>query len=477
MEFEPVIGLEVHIELNTKTKIFCNCSTEFGKPPNTNVCPVCLGLPGVLPVFNNQVLQKAIRAALTLNCTISDFLKFDRKQYFYPDLPKNFQISQYDLPLAVKGTLVIKINKNRKNIHIRRVHMEEDAGKLIHSEADGNASFVDLNRTGVPLIEVVTEPDLSSPEEAYLFLNTLKTRLSYVDISDFNMEEGSLRTDVNISLRPEGTKELGVKTEIKNLNSFRAVEKVLHYEIKRQKKALNNNEPIIQETRLWDPDKEVTRSMRFKEQEQDYRYFPEPDLVPIIPDKKLIKELQQQIPELPDKKEERYITEYNLPEETAEILTSDKKLADFYEQCLKHYNNFKTIANWIRSELLQYLNRNKVTITELQNLSPKNFAKLVNLVDTGIITGKIGKEIIISVIEKGVNPDNIIEKKGLKQVSDESEIETIINEIIKENPEAVANYKKGKKQVIGFLVGQAMAKSQGKANPKIVNKLLQKKLS
>ncbi len=477
MKYEVVIGLEVHIELNTKTKIFCNCSTEFGQPPNTNVCPVCLGLPGVLPVFNESVLKKAIRAALALNCQISEFSKFDRKQYYYPDLPKNYQISQYDLPIAVNGYLDIKINENKKKIRIRRLHMEEDAGKLVHSETGENVSFVDLNRTGVPLVEVVSEPDISTPEEAYIFLNSLKTRLSYIDISDFNMEEGSLRTDVNVSIRHEHSKELGVRAEIKNLNSFKAVVKVLEYEIKRQINLLDSNEKVIQETRLWDAEKENTRSMRSKEEAQDYRYFPEPDLVPIIVDKKLIKEMQERIPELPDIKAERYIKEYGLTEDSADILTSEKNIANFYEDCLKYHDNYKTIANWVRNGILQYLNKNKLNITDLKKLSSENFAKLVKLVDSGVITGKIGQEIVINVIESGADPEKIIEDKGLKQVSDESAIGKIIDEVINENSEAVANFKKGKKQAIGFLVGQAMKKSKGKANPQIVNKLLQEKLS
>lgn len=478
MEYEAVIGLEVHVQLNTKTKIFCNCSAEFGNPPNTNVCPVCMGLPGVLPVLNKEVLHKAIIAALSINCEIALFSKFDRKQYFYPDLPKNYQVSQYDLPIAINGYLDIKIDNNIKRIGITRLHMEEDAGKLIHSEGkDTNASFIDFNRTGVPLAEIVSEPDLSAPHEAYVYLNILKNRLKYVKVSDCNMEEGSLRCDANVSIRPKGDKELGVKAEVKNMNSFKAVEKALDYEIKRQLNAVENKEKIIQETRLWDADKEITISMRSKEEAHDYRYFPEPDLVPMMVDKKCIEECKKSLPELPDIKAERYIKEYNLPVNDAEVLTSEQDIALFYEECIKFHNNYKTIANWIMSELMQYLNKNKLLITDLSKLKPENFTKLVQLVDSGVITGKVGKEIVIEVIETGADPEEMIEQKGLKQVSDESEIEKIIDNVLKNNNDAAQNYKKGKTNILGFLVGQVMKESKGKANPKVVNKLLQEKLS
>ncbi len=476
MKYEAVIGLEVHVQLNTTTKIFCNCSTVFGNSPNTNVCPVCLGLPGVLPVLNENVLKKAIIASLAINCRIADFSKFDRKQYFYPDLPKNYQISQFDLPIASEGYLDIKVNENKKRIRITRLHMEEDAGKLIHSPSGGDSSFVDFNRTGIPLIEIVSEPDISTPQEAHIYLNVLKNRLQYVEVSDCNMEEGSLRCDANVSIRKEGEKELGNKAEVKNINSFKGVEKALEYEIKRQIKAVENKEKIIQETRLWDADKEVTISMRSKEEAHDYRYFPEPDLVPIAVDKEFIKELQDNIPELPDIKAQRYVKEYNLSKEDAEVLTSEKDIALFYENCIKYYNNYKTVANWIRSELLQYLNKKKLIISDLKKLSAETFTKLVKVVDSGVITGKVGKELVINVIEIGADPEQIIEKDGLKQVSDESTIEKIIDEVIKDNQDAVANYRKGKTNVIGFFIGQVMKKSKGKSNPEIVTKLLKDKL-
>jgi len=477
MDYEAVIGLEVHVQLNTKTKIFCDCSTQFGNPPNTNVCPVCMGMPGVLPVLNKEVLHKAIIAGLALNCEIASYSKFDRKQYFYPDLPKNYQVSQFDLPIALNGYLNINIEGKEKKIGITRLHMEEDAGKLIHGEsADSDSSFVDFNRTGVPLAEIVSEPDLSTPQEAHVYLSLLKNRLRYVKISDCNMEEGSLRCDANVSIRPKGEKKLGTKAEVKNMNSFKAVEKAIEYEIKRQIKAVEDKEKIVQETRLWDADKEVTISMRSKEEAHDYRYFPEPDLVPIEADKKWIEKLKKDLPEMPDIKATRYMDEYKLPQDDADLLTSEQDIALFYEECVKHYDNYKTIANWIMGELNQYLNKNKVLISDLSKLTAENFVKLVKLVDSGVITGKSGKEIATDVIEKGVDPEKVTEEKGLKQVNDESEIEGIVDEVIKENPEAVENYKKGKTTVVGFLVGQVMKKSQGKANPQVVNKLFKDKL-
>ncbi|MDD5067259.1 MAG: Asp-tRNA(Asn)/Glu-tRNA(Gln) amidotransferase subunit GatB [bacterium] len=477
MEYESVIGLEVHVQLNTKSKIFCNCSTQFGRTPNTNVCPVCMGLPGVLPVLNKEVLNKAVMAGLALNCTIADFSKFDRKQYFYPDLPKNYQVSQYDLPICIKGYVDIKTNSQSKRIGITRVHMEEDAGKLIHSEKPGSDfSLVDYNRTGVPLIEIVSEPDLSLPEEAVVYLNLLRNRLRYVAVSECNMEEGSLRCDANISIRPKGQKELGTKTEVKNMNSFKAVEKALKYEIKRQISAVEKKERIVQETRLWDSEKEVTISMRSKEEAHDYRYFPEPDLVPMVIDRQVIEGIKKNMPELPDLKAERYVKEFGLTHDDAEIITFEKEMALFYEECVKIHRNYKSVANWLRSEVMQYLNRNNKAITDMKDLKPANLAKLIKLVDDGIITGKIGKELVIEIIEKDIDPAVLIEKKGLKQVSDEGAIEKIVDEVIKENPDAVEKFKSGKTGILGFLVGQVMKKSQGKANPAIVNKLFEQKM-
>ncbi len=477
MEYEAVIGLEVHVQLNTTTKIFCNCSTEFGAAPNTNVCPVCMGLPGVLPVLNEEVLKKAILAGLALNCEIAEFSKFDRKHYFYPDLPKNYQISQYDLPIAKNGYLDIKTGGTKKRIRIRRLHMEEDAGKLLHSEINGvNYSYVDFNRTGVPLIEIVSEPDISTPEEAHLYLSLLKNRMRYIEVSDCNMEEGSLRCDANVSVRPKGASQLGVKTEVKNMNSFKAVEKALAYEIRRQIKLLEEGEKIVQETRLWNSTKEVTISMRSKEEAHDYRYFPEPDLVPIIVDKKWVEELKATLPEMPDTKFERYVKEFNIPENNAEVITSEKDIALFFEECCKYYDNYKSISNWILSEILQYLNKTQKKITELKNLTPQNFVSLVKMVDKGEITSRVAKDIAPEIIEKGTTAEKIVEDKGLKQVSDASEIEKLVDEVISEEVEAVEKYKSGKTTVIGYLVGKVMRKSKGKANPKIVTELFQKKL-
>lgn len=477
MEFEPIIGLEVHVQLNTKSKIFCACSTRFGNEPNTNVCPVCLGLPGVLPVLNREVLHKTVLAGLALGCEISSYSKFDRKQYFYPDLPKNYQISQYDAPLCKKGSVEIRTSSMRKKISITRIHMEEDAGKLIHEQTPGRQqSLVDFNRTGVPLVEIVSEPEISSPEEAVSYLTLIKSRLRYADVSDCNMEEGSLRCDANISMRPKGQKELGIKVEVKNMNSFKAVEKALKYEIKRQTGALEKNERIVQETRLWDSEKEITVSMRSKEEAHDYRYFPEPDLVPVMLDRKVIEEASKTLPELPDKKAERYVKEYGLPETTAEVLTQEQAIAGFFEACLQCHENSRSLANWIMSELLQYLNRKGLSLKDLKNLKPGNFARLVQMVDSGAVTGKVAKEIVIEVMEKDADPAGLIEQRGLSQVSDEPAIEKVVDEVLQENPDAVKKFKSGKEGITGFLVGQVMKKTLGKANPQIVNRLLEKKL-
>jgi len=471
MEFEPVIGLEVHIQLNTSSKIFCNCSTKFGERPNSNVCPVCLGLPGVLPVLNKEVLRKAILASLALNCSISNFSKFDRKHYFYPDLPKNYQISQYDLPLAKNGYIIV----NNKKIRIKRVHMEEDAGKLIHSE-DSPYSYVDFNRTGVPLIEIVTEPDINSPSEAYMFLNILKNRMKYIEVSDCNMEEGSLRCDANISVRVNGSDKLGVKTEIKNMNSFRAVEKALEYEFKRQVELIKSNQKIEQETRLWDSINEITISMRSKEEAHDYRYFPEPDLPPIIVEKDFIEKLKETLPEMPDEKFKRYVEDLNIPPANAEILITDKIMASFFENCCAIYNNYKSISNWIISEIIQYLNKNKIEFIELKNLKPENFVELVKLVDEGRITSRVAKDISVKVIEEGISPLKLVSEKELTQLSDAKEIEKLVDEVINTELDAVKKYKEGKKNILSYLVGQVMKKSQGRANPKLVAELFEKKL-
>lgn len=478
MNYETVIGLEVHVQLNTKTKIFCGCSIKFGAPPNTNICPVCLGLPGVLPVLNKSVLRKSVKAALALNCEIAKFSKFDRKQYFYPDLPKNYQISQYDMPISQNGWIIIDIDGNEKKIGITRVHMEEDAGKLIHSENAGiNKSYVDYNRTGTPLIEIVSEPDMRTPKEAYEYLSAIKSIMKYTEVSDCNMEEGSLRCDANISVRPEEQNELGTKVELKNMNSFRAVEKAIEHESARQIKLIKDGGNIIQETRLWDTDGNKTRTMRVKEEENDYRYFPEPDLVPIVLSKETLNDIKNNIPELPYERSTRFQKELNLPEYDSHLLTSDKGIADYFEKCLQSYNNPKIISNWIMSDVLKYLNDNNISISDFK-LSPDKFVSILKLIDNGTISGTAAKKVFIEMAQSpDLNPGELVKSMGLTQVSDESSIEKIVDEVIAEETEVVEKYKQGNTKVIAHLVGMVMRKSKGKANPKMANQILSNKLT
>ncbi|BAI81385.1 aspartyl-tRNA(Asn)/glutamyl-tRNA (Gln) amidotransferase subunit B [Deferribacter desulfuricans SSM1] len=478
MKYEAVIGLEVHVQLSTKSKIFCSCSTEFGADPNTHVCPVCLGMPGVLPVLNKQVVEYTIKAGLALNCDIQRKSVFARKNYFYPDLPKGYQISQYELPICLNGFIEIEIDGVKKKIGITRIHMEEDAGKSIHGENLGSPahSYVDLNRTGVPLIEIVSEPDIRTPEEARAYLQKLKTILEYIEVSDCNMEEGSLRCDANISLRPVGETKFGTKTEIKNMNSFRNVQRAIEFEIKRQAKILDEGGTIVQETRLWDPNKGITVSMRSKEEAHDYRYFPDPDLVPLIVENDWIEKVKSTLPELPDAKKERFMKEYGLPSYDAEVLISNKHYADYFEQSVKNHNNPKAISNWIMSEVLRDVNEKGCNIFEL-NVKPEHIAEIVKLIDDGKISGKIGKEVYQLVLESGKSPAKIVEEKGLIQISDESAIEEIVKKVLEANPKEVERYKNGEKKLQGFFVGQVMKETKGKANPKLVNQLLQKLLS
>lgn len=463
MNYEAVIGLEVHVQLKTKSKIFCGCSTNFGAEPNSQTCPVCLGLPGVLPVLNKRVVEYAVKAALALNCQITKSCKFHRKNYFYPDLPKAYQISQYDEPLAKEGYLEIQEAK----IDIIRVHLEEDAGKLIHTAE--KSSLVDFNRCGIPLIEIVTRPELKTPQQAYEYLTILKSILEYMEISDCNMEEGSLRCDANVSIKPIGQTKLGIKTEVKNMNSFKAVEKALTYEIERQIKV---NGEIIQETRLWDEKKQITTPMRTKEKAHDYRYFPEPDLVPLEVSQEWINEIKTTIPELPQAKRKRFIEEYGLPPYDAGVLTATKQLAEFFERTTKLYPNPKIVSNWIMTEVLAISN---LEITQ-SKLTPTHLAEMLKLIDKGTISGKIGKEIFPEIFKTGKMPNEIIQEKGLIQITDEDEIVKIIDKVIAENPKAVEEYKAGKKQILGFLVGQVMKQTKGKANPKLTNIVLQEKL-
>lgn len=474
MEYETIIGLEVHVELLTKSKVFCGCSTEFGQDPNTHCCPVCLGMPGVLPVANKKAVEYAIKAGLALNCEIANFSKFDRKNYFYPDLPKAYQISQYDLPLARNGYIEIEVNGTTRRIGITRVHLEEDAGKLIHEEGKGY-SLVDLNRTGVPLIEIVSEPDMRSPEEAWLYLNKLKTILQYIEVSDCKMEEGSLRCDTNISIRPRGSDKFGTKIELKNLSSFRAVRRSLEYEEKRQREVLEDGGELIQETRRWDEDKGITLSMRSKEEAHDYRYFPEPDLVPMVIDKDWIRKIRESLPELPDDRKERYIKDFGLPAYDAEVITSSKALSDFYEDCITYYHDPKTVSNWVMVEMMGLLNEKGIEIEQVK-FKPQQLAAMLSMIDKGTISGKIAKEVFRDMFETGKDPEAIVKEKGLVQISDQSELEKIAQKVIEQNPKSVEDYKKGKQKAMGFLVGQMMKETKGKANPQMVNSILKKLL-
>jgi len=477
VQYETVIGLEVHIELKTNTKIFCSCSTEFGAEPNHHVCPVCMGLPGVLPVLNKKVVEYGILAGLALNCQIARFSKFDRKNYFYPDLPKAYQISQYDLPLAENGYLEINTGEGVKRIGITRIHMEEDAGKLVHQGSISTTpySLVDYNRTGVPLIEIVSEPDLRSPEEARAYVEKLKAIIQYTDVSDCKMQEGSLRCDANVSVRPAGTEKLGTKTEIKNLNSFKSLQRALEYEIERQIDLLEENEKIIQETRTWDEERGITLPLRSKEEAHDYRYFPEPDLVPVEISEEWVDSIKSRLPELPDEKKKRYVEQYGLPPYDAGVITVSKDMASFFEKCVGIYPEAKTIGNWIMGDLSRLLNARNMDITECP-VKPEQLVEMLKLLDKGTISGKIAKTVFEEMFETGKDPGTIVEEKGLVQISDTSAIEELVNTAIENNPKSVQDYKAGKKKAMGFLVGQVMKASKGKANPQVVNELLKQKL-
>ena len=436
-------------------------------------CPVCLGFPGSLPVLNESALQLALKAALALGCEVSKFIKFDRKNYFYPDLPKNFQISQYDLPLSHDGWLNIDTESGEKKIRIRRTHLEEDAGKLIHQE-EGN-SLVDFNRCGIPLLEIVSEPDINSPQQAYDYLLRIKTILEYLEVSDCNMEEGSLRCDANISLMPEEAKTAGEKVELKNMNSFKGVKQALEFEIKRQKALLDKKEKVVQETRLWDTKENATVPMRSKEQAHDYRYFPEPDLVPFVLDEEYIQKIKQSLPELPKARAERFLGEYKIPEYDAGVLTSDKYLANYFEECVRLYPKPKIISNWIMTELLAHLNSRNMEIRHL-TVRPRSFVAIFQMLDEGTISAKFAKEIIPEMLDSKSEARDIVKEKGLVQISDTSEIEEIIQKVIRDNPKPGADYCKGKDNAFMFLIGQVMRNSLGRADPKIVNKILKEKL-
>lgn len=474
-EFESVIGLEVHAQLLTSTKIFCGCSTKFGNPPNSNVCPICLGHPGTLPVLNKKVVEFAVMLGLATNCSINERSIIARKNYFYPDLPKGYQISQFEEPICENGFIEIELeDKSKKKIRIKRIHMEEDAGKLIHDQGDD--TLVDLNRCGTPLLEIVTEPDISNAKEAYSYLSSLKQILTYLEICDGNMEEGSLRCDANISIRPKGTIELGTRTEVKNMNSFRNVERAIDFEIERQIELVEEGGEVIQQTLLWNADLNEAFPMRGKEESHDYRYFPDPDLVPVVVDEIWKSELEKRLPELPQKRKVRFVTKYGIPEYDSEVLTSEKEIANYFEETVKTTKNYKSASNWIMVDVLKVIKDEKISITDFK-LSPKNLGNLINLIDSNIISGKIAKEVFPEMLKSNVDPEIIVKEKGLIQITDSSEIEKAIDEIISQNEKQVEEFKSGKDKVFGFFVGQVMRATKGKANPQIVNDLLKQKLS
>jgi aspartyl-tRNA(Asn)/glutamyl-tRNA(Gln) amidotransferase subunit B len=485
-QYEAIIGLETHCQLNTKSKIFCNCSTHFDSPPNTNVCPICLGYPGVLPVLNEEVLASAVKMGLAINAKISSYSKFDRKQYFYPDLPKNYQISQYDLPIVEHGSLEVELVDNktkevtRKTIGITRLHIEEDAGKLVHVGSDrlsgATHSLVDFNRTGIPLLEIVSEPDIRSGQEAAEYAQELRRLVRYLGIGDGNMQEGSLRCDVNISIRPVGQKEFGTKVEIKNMNSFSAIQKAIEYEIQRQIEAVENNEPIFQETRLWEEGSQRTISMRSKEGSSDYRYFPEPDLPPMEVSKDQLETWKGQLPELPAAKRSRYEAEFGLSAYDARVLTDERSVAEYFETTVAQGANPKLVTNWVTQDIAAYLNNNKLSISEIK-LTPESLAELVNLIEKGTISGKIAKDILPELLEKGGSAQKLVETKGLIQISDAGELEKIIDQVIADHPQELEKYRSGKKNLQGFFVGQVMKQTSGRADPKLTNQILGKKLN
>jgi len=478
MEFEPVIGLEVHAEMLTQSKIFCGCSAQFGAPPNEHTCPLCLGLPGVLPVLNRRVVEFAIKAGLATHCSIAPVSRWARKNYFYPDLPKGYQISQYELPICVGGRIDIEVAGHAKTVRLTRIHMEEDTGKNIHDQ-HGDASLVDYNRSGVPLLEIVSEPDIRSPAEAGAYLRKLRAILQYLEVCDGNMEEGSFRCDANVSLRPAGTTGLGTKAEVKNMNSFRAVERALEFEIARQADVLQRGERVAQETRLWDADREVTRSMRSKESAHDYRYFPEPDLLPLVVPDAWVDELRATLPELPDARRERFVRTYGLPEYDAEVLTARKDVADYFEAAVRTHPNPKALSNWVMGDLLRVIRERHLDAALVIHdwpVPPEHLAELVRLIDDATISGKIAKTVFERMIASGMAPERIVADEGLGQVTDSDAIDAAVAAVLDANPDKVAEYRGGKDKLFGFFVGQVMKATQGKANPQKVNERLKQRL-
>jgi len=480
MKEEVVIGLEIHIQLMTKTKIFCQCSTDYiGKEPNTNTCPVCLGLPGTLPVLNRKVLEFAIRTAVALSCEINQVSKFHRKNYFYPDLPKAYQISQYDIPLGINGYMEISLpdSKEKHRIGITRVHIEEDAGKLVHEGdiASSSYSLADYNRCGIPLAEIVTEPDFRSPEEAQIFLVKLRSIVQHLGVCDGNMEEGSMRCDANVSLRDAKSGALGTKAEIKNMNSFKAVKKALQFEVDRQKKLLAEGEKIVQETRHWDESKNITVSMRSKEEAHDYRYFPEPDLLPLKIDLKMIDKIRKSLPELPEARRERFIKNYQIPKYDAEILTSTKSTGDYYEKAASLYSNRKVLSNWIMGELMRYLNEEKVEIED-SPISPEKLAGMLKLMDEGIISGKMAKDVFEKMFKTGNGASQIVKESGITQITDKNELFEVIDKVIKKNPGSIKDFNEGKEKALNYLVGQVMRYTKGRAKPDFVFEAIKQRI-
>jgi aspartyl-tRNA(Asn)/glutamyl-tRNA(Gln) amidotransferase subunit B len=496
MKYEAIIGLEVHAQMLTGTKIFCGCSTKFGSEPNTQTCPVCIGMPGVLPVLNKKALEFPVKTGFAMNCRISPYSRFARKNYFYPDLPKGYQISQYELPICEHGFIEIIVDGSIKKIGITRIHMEEDAGKNIHESASGgNFSFVDLNRAGIPLMEIVSEPDIRTPVEAVEYMKKLRAILRYLGVCDGNMEQGSLRCDANVSIRPVGQEGFGVKAEIKNINSFRFVEKALEYEIKRQVKVLGEGGAVVQETRLWDASTGTTQSMRMKEEAHDYRYFPDPDLVPLTVDLEWLDEIRESLPELPDTKRDRLVSEYGLPEYDADLLVSEKALADWFEEAVKLGGQPKVVSNWIMGEIMRLLNTDGKTMDECP-LKPYHLVYVLNLIRDAKINASAAKNVLedmyknpdeihgyavlklpVLKIKAEAHVERIIKEKGLSQISDTDALEKIADDVIEKHPKEIGRFKAGDQKLLGFFVGQVMKATKGKANPQMVNELLKKKLS
>lgn len=474
MDYEAVIGLEVHAELSTKSKIYCSCTTKFGGEENAHCCPVCTGMPGTLPVLNKNAVEYAVKAGLAMNCHISEFSKQDRKNYFYPDLPKSYQISQHNIPLCSNGYLDLEINGTIRRIGIERIHIEEDTGKLLHEES-GASTFIDYNRSGVPLVEIVTKPDLRSAEETKRFLETLKTILQYIGVSDCKMQEGSLRVDVNISVRPEGQMLLGTRTEIKNLNSFRAVARAVESEVRRQIDEVSSGGTIARETRRWDDSKGMTIVMRDKEEINDYRYFPEPDLAPIVIDKEWIRRIKESLPELPNIKKRRLISVYGLPEWDAEMITGSKILSDFFEKAAVKSKNVRTVSNLITGTLMRILRERETEVDDIP-FPAEYIARLVSLIDNGTISITIANKVLEEMFDSLKTPETIVQEKGLEVINNEEELALIVRKVLEENLQPVKDYKAGKKKTLGFLVGQVMNETRGKANPRLINKLLRKEL-